>query len=416
MISGNKYRIYPNKQQQTFLDSHFNAVRIIYNLALETKNTAYYDYGVKLNKNDLSGQLTDLKKEITWLKGINSQSLQGALTRLDVAFAEYFRDLKDGTVAKRKEAYINKRNKKGLPINWNKYNNICKPKFKSKKDNNFSFQVPQSFELIENKLYIPKLKTGIKTIVSSDCHGEHLNLTISKTATGQYYCSICVDDKAKAPKLKKIKENTAVGIDLGIKTFAVCSDGVEFENPKHLKNSLTRLKVIQKRLSRKQKNGKNRNKNRLSVAKLHEKISNQRKDFLHKTSSAITKQYDTVIVEDLAVKNMIQNHKLAQVISDVSWDTFTTFLKYKCTKFGKNYIEINRYFPSSKMHFDCGYINNNLTLKDRDWHCHICKKSVPRDLNAAINIKYSGLGRPTEPLELPTLVGALKKEASTPLG
>lgn len=197
---------------------------------------------------------------------------------------------------------------------------------------------------------------------------------------------------------------------------SVCSDGVEFENPKHLKNSLTRLKVIQKRLSRKQKNGKNRNKNRLSVAKLHEKISNQRKDFLHKTSSAITKQYDTVIVEDLAVKNMIQNHKLAQAISDVSWDTFITFLKYKCTKFGKNYIEINRYFPSSKIHFDCGYINNNLTLKDRDWHCPVCKKSVPRDLNAAINIKYSGLGRPTEPLELPTLVGALKKEASTPLG
>lgn len=416
MITSRKYRLYPTKEQEMFLDKHFNAVRLIYNLALETKNLSYYDYGVKLSKNDLQFQLTDLKKEVVWLKEVNSQSLQGALINLDDAFNKYFRELKDGSIAKAKESYISSRTKRGLEINWKKYHNIGKPKFKSKKDNNYSFSVPQNFTLVDGKLFIPKLKTGIKTIVSQECICKHLNLTISKTSTGKYFVSVCIENNIEVPKLKPIKEETAVGIDLGIKTFAVFSDGSQVENPKYLKKSIIRLKIIQKRLSKKQKNGKNKNKQRKVVAKLHEKITNQRKDFLHKTSTAITKQYDTIVFEDLAVKNMVKNHKLAQAISDVSWSMFTTFVKYKCAKLGKNYIEIDRYYPSSKIHNICGYVNKELKLKDREWFCPNCKLMVNRDLNAAINIKLSGLEQSIEPSELPTIVGALKKEVTMSLG
>lgn len=416
MITSRKYRIYPTIEQEVFLDKHFNAIRLIYNLALETKNMSYYDYGVKLSKNDLQFQLTELKKEFVWFKEINSQSLQGALINLDDAFNKYFRGLKDGSIAKSKESYISNRKKRGLEINWKKYHNIGKPKFKSRKDNTYSFSVPQNFELIDGKLYIPKLKTGIKTIVSQECIGKHLNITISKSTTGKYFVSICMENNIEVPILKPIKEESTVGIDLGIKTFAVCSDGIEIENPKYLKKSIKRLKVIQKRLSKKQKNSKNKNRQRLKVARLHEKVCNQRKDFLHKTSTAITKQYDTIVFEDLAVKNMVKNYKLAQSINDVGWTMFTNFTKYKCVKLGKNYIEINRYYPSSKIHNVCGYVNKELTLKDRAWHCPNCNSIVDRDLNAAINIKLSGLGLPVEPFELPTIVGALKKEATMPLG
>jgi putative transposase len=416
MIVSRKYRIYPNKIQKAVIDNHFHAVRKIFNVALETKNIAYYDYGVSLSRYDLQKQMKDCKDEFMWLKEVNSQSLQGCLMHLDASFTNYFRGLKDGSIAKRKATYIEKRNSQGLKINWSKYYDIGKPKFRSKKDNIQSFLIPQNFCLQEDKLFIPKLKTGIKTIIHQECVGVLRNVTISKTATGKYFVSICLEDGLIAEKLKPIKEETTIGIDLGIKTFAVCSDGQEFKNPKHLKNAIERLKVIQKRLSKKVKNSKNRDKQRIIIAKLHEKIANKRKDFLHKTSSAITKQYDTIVVEDLAIKNMVKNHKLAQSISDAGWGNFTLMLKYKCAKKGKNHIEIDRYFPSSKTHFDCGYVNNNLTLNDRTWTCPNCKKEVLRDLNASINIKHSGLGQSVEPVELPTLVGALKQEASIPLG
>jgi putative transposase len=412
MITSRKYRIYPTIEQKMFLNKHFDAVRLVYNLALETKNISYYDYGVRLSKNDLQFQLTDLKKDTTWLNDINSQSLQGALINLDDAFNRYFRGVKDGTISKLKESYVLNRKKRGLDINLEKYNDIGKPKFKSKRDNDYSFSVPQNFKITNGKLYIPKLKTGIKVIVSQVYTGKPLNLTINKTSTEKYFISICIEENTKKPQLKPIKEETCTGVDLGIKTFATLSDGQKIQNPKYLKKAIDRLKIIQNRLSKKQINGKNRNKQRLVLARIHEKIKNQRKDFLHKTSTAIIKQYDTIVFEDLSIKNMVKNHSLAQSISDSSWGIFTTFAKYKCAKFGKNYIEINKYYPSSKIHSVCGYVNKNLTLKNREWHCPKCESMVDRDLNAAINIKLLGLGRPVEPLELPTLVGALKKETN----
>jgi putative transposase len=411
MITARKYRLYPNKAQKQAIDAHIDAVRIIYNLALETKNISYYNYGKILSRYDLQVQLKDCKTEFPWLKQINSQSLQGALMHLDASFLKYFRDLKNGTIVKKKSSYLENKTKKGLKINWDKYNNLGKPKFKSKKDSIQSFLVPQNFTIVDNKLFIPKIKTGIKVIVSQECVGEFRNATISRTNTGKYFVSIVIENNLKVPAQKEVKEDTSVGIDVGIKTFAVLSSGEEIGNPKFLKKSIVKLKVLQKRASKKKKNSKNKQKANKKIALLHEKITNQRKDFLHKTSSAIIKQYDTVIVEDLNISGMVKNHKLAQSISDVSWSSFSLMLKYKLAKNGKNFIEIDRFFPSSKMHYKCGYINKNLTLIDREWNCPICKETVLRDYSAAINIKLSGLGQSVEPLELPTLVGTLKKES-----
>lgn len=411
MITSRKYRIYPNEEQKVVLENHFNAVRFVYNLALETKNVAYYSYGHNYSRYDLQKQLLEVKNELSFLKEVNSQSIQASLMHLDAAYTTYFRQLKDGTIAKRKEAYISKRNKKKLDINWDKYHSIGKPKFKSKKDDKNSFLVPQNFTIVDNKLYIPKLKTGIKVVLSREIGGEMKNITISKTNTGKYFVSIIVESKEECKPLRKIKDDTAIGIDMGLKSFIIDSNGNEYNNPKFLRKSLPKLKYEQRKLSKKKKGSKNKEKQRLKLAKIYEKVSNQRLDFLHKTSSAITKQYDTVCVEDLAIKNMVQNRKLALSISDASWGTFLTLLKYKCNREGVNYIVINRWYPSSKTHSECGYVNNNLKLSDREWMCPNCSKIVSRDVNAAINIKMSGLGKPKELVELPTVVGALKQES-----
>jgi putative transposase len=218
-----------------------------------------------------------------------------------------------------------------------------------------------------------------------------------------------------APKLKKIKPETSVGLDLGIKTFAVCSDGKEIESPKFLRESLKRIKILQKRQAKKNKDSNNSKKALKKIALAHEKVANQRKDFLHKESNLITKNYDTICLEDLAVSNLVKNHSLALSISDSGWSIFTRFVKYKADWGGKNYIEIDRFFPSSKLHAKCGYINKDLELIQREWTCK-CGELVNRDLNAAINIrnfalKQTGVGRSKVLVELPTMVGAMKQEA-----
>lgn len=203
---------------------------------------------------------------------------------------------------------------------------------------------------------------------------------------------------------------------MGIKTFAVLSDGAEYANPKHLNQSIARLKVLQRRASRKKKGSNNRRKANQKVACLHEKIANQRKDFLHNVSDAITKRYDTIVLEDLAVSNMVKNHKLARSISDAGWGMFKTFVEYKADWRGKNVVMIGRFEPSSKLHNTCGYINKDLTLSEREWLCPNCGELVLRDMNAAINILNFGLlkdsGRQSSgvPVESLTLVGTMKQE------
>lgn len=385
MFESRKYRIYPDNSQKELLAKHFGSVRFIYNRALEIKTQAYSANEVNISRYELSAQLKDLKREYPWLKEVNSQSLQTALLHLDIAYTAFF---------KKKAKF---------------------PTFK-KKSNRQSFTCPQNVRIDNGRLYIPKFKDGIEIMQHRPLNGSIHSATISKTPTDKYFVSILVETGVPIPDKNPICKKTAVGIDVGIKTFATLSDGTEIENPKYLRNSLKRLKVLQRRASRKVKGSNNRKKANKKVAVIHERITNQRKDFLHKVSDAITKQYDTICIEDLSASNMEKNHHLAMSINDAGWGTFITYLKYKSEWRGKNVIEIGRFDPSSKMHNGCGYINKDLKLSDREWVCPKCGEIVQRDINASKNIldwgllKYSGMGRAEGLPELPTMVGTMKEE------
>ena len=381
MLKAFKYKINPTKEQSILLNKHIGASRFVYNLALEVKQMAWAGNKVNLSCFALHSQLKDLKTECEWLKEINSQSLQQSITNLDKAYTAFFKG-------------------------QNSF-----PKFKKKSDGG-SFNIPQNVLLKNGKLVIPKFKNGINIILHRPIKGVIKSATISKTPTGKYFVSIlCETGDAIKPKAK-IKENTTIGIDLGIKNFIVASDGKEFDNPKFLRKAQSKLKYVQRKYSKYK--GK-RTKQKLAI--LHEKVTNQRKDFLHKTSSELIKNHDSLAIEDLNVKGMLANHKLAQSISDAGWSTFVTMLEYKADWYGKNILKIGRFEPSSKLHANCGYINKELTLSDREWTCPKCSEVVLRDVNAAINIKsfalkniLSGTDRKNQG-ELPTLVGALTLEA-----
>jgi putative transposase len=382
VLKAYKYRLSPNKEQCELINKHIGSVRFVYNLGLETKQMAYAGNRINLTRYDLQRQLISLKKECEWLKEINSQSLQVALMNLDAAYLKFFK----------------------VQANF--------PVFK-KKSNGGSFNIPQNVLLENNKLIIPKFKEGIKIVLHRPIKGIIRQATISRRPTGKYFVSIlCETGEAIKPKVK-IKEKTTIGIDLGIKTYLVASDGKEFDNPKFLRKAQSRLKFVQSKYS---KHKGKKTKHRLAV--LHEKVTNQRKDFLHKTSSELIKNHDSIAIEDLAVSNMVKNHCLAQSISDAGWSTFVSMLEYKAEWYGKNILRIGRFDPSSKLCSVCGEINKELTLKDREWTCKCCGSVLDRDVNAAINIKnfalkncLSGTDRKIRN-ELPTLVGVLISEAS----
>lgn len=364
MLKAYKYRIYPNKEQEKLLSKHFGCVRFIYNWALAKKNETYQKENKSLSCFDLANELAKLKKqdEYIWLNEVNSQSLQMSIRNIDNAFTKFFRE------------------KKGFP------------KFKKKRAEQ-SFQCPQhsKVDFKNGTLNIVKIP-DIKIILHRKFKGEIKTVTISKTSTGKYFASVLVETADTLPKKSSLKEKTTIGIDLGIKHFATLSNGVKIENPKHLNKSIDVLKKAQKRLSRKQKGSNNRDRARLRVAKLHEKIANQRDDFLHKLTYRLThdNQVDTVAMEDLNIAGMVKNHRLAQSISDASWSKFIELLKYKCDWYGKNLIFIGRFEPSSKM-CSCGTINNNLTLNDRIWTCSNCNTKHDRDILASRNIKKFAL-------------------------
>jgi len=353
----------------------------VYNLALETKNTAYIGSKVILSPFELIKQLPELKQECVWLKEVNSQSLQQSIQNMDIAFKKFF---------------------KGSGF----------PKFK-KKSNGGSFSIPQNVIIENGLLIIPKFKEGINIILHREIKGTIKSATISVTPTGKYFASILVDDNLKTPIKAPIVENTSIGIDLGIKNFAITSNGEVFENPKNLRKAQSKLKYIQRKYS-KHKGEKTRHR----LALLHEKVVNKRKDFLHKTSAKLIRENQTICLEDLAASNMVKNHTLAQAINDASWSMFANMLKYKADWYGKNTLKIGRFAPSSKTCSCCGYINKGLTLAIREWVCPNCKSVLDRDVNAAINIKsfalknyLSGEHTLKNQGKLPTLVGALTLEA-----
>lgn len=383
-----KYRIEPTNEQAALINKHIGCTRFLYNLALECKQIAYASAQVNLSRYDLQKQLVDLKAECKWLKDVNSQSLQVALMNLDAAYLNFFKG------------------------------RASFPKFKSKQRGSQSFNVPQSIKLKEGKLVIPKFKDGIEIILHRPIKGEIRQATISRTPTGKYFASILCDTGEECNPKKKITEKKTVGIDLGLKTFIVSSDGQEFDNPNFLRKAQSKLKYTQRKYS-KHKGKRTRQK----LAILHEKVANQRKDFLHKVSTRLIKNHDSIAIENLQVANMLKNHKLALSIQDAGWGMFVNFLKYKAEWYGNNILEIGTFEPSSQIHNICGYQNKDLTLSDRKWTCPKCGEIVLRDVNAAINIKnfaiknhLSGEHRLKNQGKLPTLVGALILEAQSPLG
>ena len=383
MLKAFKYRLNPTEEQIVLLNKHIGASRFLYNLALETKQMAYVGNKHNISCFELHSQLTDLKEELPWLKELNSQSLQQAITNLDKAYTAFFKG-------------------------QNSF-----PKFK-KKTNGGSFNIPQRVMVENGKLIIPKFtkKNGIDIVLHRPLKGEIRQATISKTPTDKYFVSILVDTNTEIPNKAPITESTTIGIDLGIKDFAITSNGEVFENPKHLRKAQDKLKYVQSKYSKNK--GK---KTKQKLAKLHEKISNKRKDFLHKVSTKLIRENQTICLENLNVSGMIKNHNLAQAINDVSWSTFVTMLEYKAEWYGTNILKIGRFEPSSKTCSNCGHINKELTLKDRTWTCVKCNTTHDRDVNAAINIKnfslrniLSGTDRKNHD-ELPTLVGVLTHEA-----
>ena len=382
MFKAFKYRLYPSEPQKELIAKHIGSSRFVYNLALETKTTAYLGSKHNFSPFDLIKQLPDLKKECEWLKEVNSQSLQQSIQNMDIAFKKFF---------------------KGAGF----------PKFKSKHRGKQSFSIPQNVIVENSLLIIPKFKEGINIVLHREIKGTIKSATISVTPTGKYFASILVDTNAEMPIKAPITESTTIGIDLGIKDFAITSDGEVFENPKNLRKAQSKLKYVQRKYS---KNKGKRTKKHLVL--IHEKIVNKRKDFLHKTSTKLIRENQTICLEDLAVSNMVKNHKLAQSISDVGWSTFVTMLEYKAEWHGKNILRIGRFAPSSKTCSCCGYINKELTLKDRSWTCPKCNSVLDRDVNASINIKsfalknnLSGEHTLKNQGKLPTLVGALTLEA-----
>ena len=355
-----KYRLYPNEEQKVLIAKHLGSCRFIYNYALDKKVRAYQTDKTNLSRFDIQADLPNMKKseEYCWLKEVNSLSLQASLANLDSAYTKFFRE------------------HKGFP------------RFKSKKDSKQSFSIPQNTRVdFENgRIFIPKFKGGIKTKFHRTFEGIVKSSTISRTATGKYFISILVEVNEPDVPMKPICENKAVGIDLGIKTFAVLSDGTEIPNPKHLKQSLDKVKKLQRSLSHKNKGSKNRDKARRKLALAHEQVTNRRNDFLHKVTSYLVNNYDTICLEDLNVKGMVKNHHLAQALEDIAIGTFNTLLEYKAKERGVNILRIGRFAPSSKM-CTCGYINHNLTLAMREWVCPECGKVHDRDFLAANNIK-----------------------------
>ena len=358
MIKTLKVRLYPKDEQKVLLEKHFGSCRFVWNHFLEVRNK-YYAEHKNDGKKGLSGfytmkMLTVMKREITWLNEINSQSLQHSLVKLDMSFKAFFR------------------------------HNSNYPTFRSKKDNQY-FIVPSGFKTEGDKLIIPKFMEGIRYRDKSTIP-ENIKQIIVTKDVDRYYAFMQYETNVEISKGKGI-----IGIDMGIRAFITASDGIQVEPLNALRKKEKRLAREQRKLSRKEKGSKNRKKQILKVQKIHQNIRDARIDFNHKVSTAIAKHYGTVVVEDLNIHGMQRNPYLAKSITDQGWGEFKTMLTYKLGWREAELIQIGRFDPSSRMCSGCGNIKRDLKLSDRIYHCSECSISIDRDLNAAINIRNMGL-------------------------
>jgi len=353
-----KFRIYPNKHQKILLSNHFGCSRFVYNYFLNQRIEQYKEKGSSDNRYEQQKSLTKLKKEdeYSFLKEVNSQTIQFSLKCLDDSYTNFF-------------------NKKSRF-----------PKFKSRKHKN-TFTIPQFGRLENGKLKIPKFKDGIKINLHRKVEGKIGKMNISKTTTDKYYVSIFTEQMMEDLP----KTNRQVGIDLGLKDFVITSDNKKYKNNKYTSKYATELKKQQQHLSRKEKGSRGFEKQKLKVSKIHEKITNSREDTLHKVSRELVESYDLISVEDLNVKGMVKNHKLAKHIADASWGKFVEFLEYKCHWYGKELVKVGRFYPSSKTCGYCDWVNKDLELSDREWTCKSCGVIHDRDVNASKNILKEGL-------------------------
>lgn len=357
-----KFRLYPDKEQAILLAKHFGCHRFVYNHFLAERINYYLEHKEtdaekkSLNYYDQAKKLTGLKKEFVWLKEPNSQSLQFVLSCLETAYNNFF-------------------------------NGRAKlPKFHSKKGKQ-TFTAPQNVEIRNGKLSIPKFKDGIKCKFHREIEGEIKTCTISKNPSGQYHASILVErDMKKLPKLKK-----SVGVDLGIKTLAVCSDGRKYDNIKPYRTLEARLKKLNQWFSRTTKGTTLHERVKRKIAKLYQHITNIRDDYLHKISRQLVDENQIILLEDLSVKGLIANRKQSKSVWDCSWSKLITMVKYKAEWYGREVVQISRWFPSSKTCSKCHYVKQDLTLEDREWVCPKCGVKHDRDYNAAVNIKQQGL-------------------------